>query len=115
MLNQPSLASPKVSAASSGAGPLCFFSFSFLFTPETTSSILKSRQEASIAVLRTWFFTATGSQTFASYMLPIFFLFPSMPNAAFPFSACLALNSVMILTTSIPQFVAKVFGMISKA
>lgn len=77
--NHPSLASPKVSAAYSGIGPLCFCSFYLFLTPETTSSILKRRHEASIAVLRTWFLTAIGSQTLFSYMLAIFFLFPSIP------------------------------------
>lgn len=78
--HQPSLASPKVSAAYSAVGACWGLSFSRFFTPETTSSILNKRQEAYIAVFRTWFFTATGSQIFCSYIFAIFFLLPSIPN-----------------------------------
>ena len=63
-----------------------------------------------MAVFIIWFFTAIGSQMFWIDMSDIFREFPSIPKVEFPLSACLALSSVIILTTSIPQFVAKVFG-----
>ena len=51
-INQPSLASPKVYAASyiDGCCPPCLY-FSRFLTPETTSSILNNIQDASIDVL----------------------------------------------------------------
>lgn len=48
-------------------------------------------------------------------MSDIFLEFPSIPKVELPLTACLALNSVMVLTTSIPQFVANVLGITSKA
>ena len=68
-----------------------------------------------MAVLITWNFTAIGSQMFTIDMSVIFLALPSIPKVELPLSACLALSSVMILTTSIPQFVARVLGMTSKA
>lgn len=62
-----------------------------------------------------WSFTAMGSQTLHSAISLIFLLLPSIPKFWFPGWECLARSSVMILTTSIPQLVAKVLGMTSRA
>lgn len=114
-MDHPSLASPKVSIGYYPGTGWEAFSFSLFLTPETTSSILNNRHDASIAVLIIWFLTAIGYQIFITDISAIFLEFPSIPKVELPFYACLALNSVIILTTSIPQFVANVFGIIYKA
>lgn len=72
-------------------------------------------QADSIEVLNTYYFTAMGSHTFSLLMSTIFPEVPSKPKYYPPSSVCLDLNSVMDLTTSTPQFKAKVLGITSMA
>lgn len=83
--------------------------------PETTSSILNSIHDVSIAVLIIYDFTAVGSHTPSSSIFAITPLLPSIPYITpFP-SECFYLSSVIILITSTPQFADKVLGITSKA
>lgn len=71
-------------------------------------------QADSNAVLKVCFFTLTNSHTPISLISAISPVFPFNPLYHSP-SACLALNSVIDLMTSHPQFYAKVLGMLSNA
>lgn len=115
MTDQPSLTSPKVSSSPSESWALRPPSLRSFLIPLTMSSIRRSIHADSIAVLKVWSLTATGSQISFSYMFAIFPVSPSIPNIKPPSTACLALSSVIVRTTSEPQLAARVRGMTSIA
>mmetsp|Transcript_23918 Transcript_23918/g.73796 ORF Transcript_23918/g.73796 Transcript_23918/m.73796 type:complete len:226 (+) Transcript_23918:96-773(+) len=85
--------------------------------PDTMSSTRRMSDEASMAVLIVWIFTAYGSQICGpssdamSQTLPVS---PSMPHVG-PSVCCLARSSVKTRITFAPQLLASVRGMTSIA
>ena len=66
-------------------------------------------------IINTYYLTAKGSQISKSFILQIFPVIPLIPKNFPSGLACFALSSVKTLTTSAPQFYARVLGIISKA
>ena len=119
----PSLSSPTVGPSPSESACLpAAWSLFGLEIPETISSILKSIQADSTAVLQVYILTAHGSQILASSIFSILHVLPFIPHmrpglglSSVGSIECFALSSVSIRTTSPPQFWANVLGITSKA
>mmetsp|Transcript_8534 Transcript_8534/g.19377 ORF Transcript_8534/g.19377 Transcript_8534/m.19377 type:complete len:324 (-) Transcript_8534:1002-1973(-) len=89
--------------------PYCFF------MPETTSSMRRIMQAASIEVLRVCTFTLYGSQMPSSFMSASCPVLPSMPHVESSNFLCLARSMVIWRIMFAPQFWARVRGMTSRA
>ena len=72
-------------------------------------------QLASIADFNIYSFTDNGSKIFNCFISAIHPFNPSIPKLIPSGPACFARSSVNILTTSAPQFYARVLGIISNA
>mmetsp|Transcript_13376 Transcript_13376/g.44262 ORF Transcript_13376/g.44262 Transcript_13376/m.44262 type:complete len:245 (-) Transcript_13376:1262-1996(-) len=111
-------ASARGSSPPSSGAPCCCIGarfLSFLWVPDTISSMRRSIAAVSTAVLMVCAFTAYGSHTPSSLMSASFPFSPSMPHVTFVPEACFARSCVSTRMMSAPQFSSSVRGMTSSA